>query len=211
MTAATVVKAKIISAKYSAGPNFKASSTTIGASSVTSMVAMVPATNEPMALVPPTISAIGRAMREKLMAAPPTATARPPRAVPASRTSIVVMPGTLCGGCDNFADLSCDRHGCGSTAAGSGAARRSPHVHLFFRRASQNVVSPGANPEAPARLLLVAHYDAARTGLLGITHYLTQGYYALSLALDEPFVPMWGGPRCPVLVVHSAPVCRLPV
>jgi hypothetical protein len=37
---------------------------------------------------------------------------------------------------------------------------------LFFRRASQNVVSPGANPEAPARLLLVAHYDAARTGLV---------------------------------------------
>ncbi len=51
MTAATVVKAKIISAKYSAGPNFKASSTTSGASSVTSMVAMVPATKEPMALV----------------------------------------------------------------------------------------------------------------------------------------------------------------
>jgi hypothetical protein len=35
---------------------------------------------------------------------------------------------------------------------------------LFFRRASQNVVSPGANPDAQARLLLVAHYDAGRTG-----------------------------------------------
>jgi hypothetical protein len=35
---------------------------------------------------------------------------------------------------------------------------------LFFRRGSQNVVSPGARPEAPARLILVAHYDAARTG-----------------------------------------------
>ena len=35
---------------------------------------------------------------------------------------------------------------------------------LFFRRASQNVVSPGSNPDAPARLLLVAHYDAGRTG-----------------------------------------------
>lgn len=35
---------------------------------------------------------------------------------------------------------------------------------LFFRRASQNVVSPGSNPEAPLRLILVAHYDAARTG-----------------------------------------------
>jgi Peptidase family M28 len=35
---------------------------------------------------------------------------------------------------------------------------------LFFRRASQNVVSPGKRPGAPARLLLCAHYDAARTG-----------------------------------------------
>ncbi len=35
---------------------------------------------------------------------------------------------------------------------------------LFFRRASQNVVSPGNRPEAPARILLCAHYDAARTG-----------------------------------------------
>ena len=36
---------------------------------------------------------------------------------------------------------------------------------LFFRRASQNVVSPGSNPSAPARLILCAHYDAAKTGL----------------------------------------------
>jgi hypothetical protein len=38
--------------------------------------------------------------------------------------------------------------------------------HLFFRRASQNVVSPGSNPDAPARLMLVAHYDAGRSGLM---------------------------------------------
>jgi hypothetical protein len=37
---------------------------------------------------------------------------------------------------------------------------------LFFRRASQNVVSPGANSSAPARLVLSAHYDAAKTGLV---------------------------------------------
>ncbi|MGH2980779.1 MAG: M28 family metallopeptidase [Solirubrobacterales bacterium] len=37
---------------------------------------------------------------------------------------------------------------------------------LFFRRASQNVVSPGTNPSAPARLILSAHYDAAKTGLV---------------------------------------------
>jgi hypothetical protein len=37
---------------------------------------------------------------------------------------------------------------------------------LFFRRASQNVYSPGPRPDAPARLILNAHYDAARTGYL---------------------------------------------
>ena len=37
---------------------------------------------------------------------------------------------------------------------------------LFFRRASQNVVSPGGKPDAPGRVLLVAHYDAARTGMI---------------------------------------------
>jgi len=35
---------------------------------------------------------------------------------------------------------------------------------LFFRRASQNVVSPGPRPDAPARVILCAHYDAAQTG-----------------------------------------------
>ena len=37
---------------------------------------------------------------------------------------------------------------------------------LFFRRASQNIVSPGTNPAAPLRLILSAHYDAAKTGLV---------------------------------------------
>ena len=35
---------------------------------------------------------------------------------------------------------------------------------LFFRRASQNVVSPGQRPDAPARLFICAHYDAAAIG-----------------------------------------------
>jgi Peptidase family M28 len=35
---------------------------------------------------------------------------------------------------------------------------------LFFRRASQNVLSRGDRPEAPARVILCAHYDAAQTG-----------------------------------------------
>ena len=37
---------------------------------------------------------------------------------------------------------------------------------LFFRRGSQNVVSPGANPNAPSRVILAAHVDAGRTGLI---------------------------------------------
>jgi hypothetical protein len=37
---------------------------------------------------------------------------------------------------------------------------------LFFRRASQNVVSPGASPDAPARLIIAAHLDAGRTGAI---------------------------------------------
>jgi hypothetical protein len=35
---------------------------------------------------------------------------------------------------------------------------------LFFRRSSQNIVSPGVRADAPARLFLCAHYDAPRTG-----------------------------------------------
>lgn len=35
---------------------------------------------------------------------------------------------------------------------------------LFFRRLSQNVVSPGPNSQAPARVLICAHLDAGRTG-----------------------------------------------
>jgi peptidase M28-like protein len=37
---------------------------------------------------------------------------------------------------------------------------------LMPRRPSQNVTSPGAKPDAPARIVLTAHYDAARSGLL---------------------------------------------
>jgi|SRR5581483_8071232 len=37
---------------------------------------------------------------------------------------------------------------------------------LLFRRISQNVVSTGNRPDAPARLVLMAHYDAARTGYI---------------------------------------------
>lgn len=50
-TALTVVKASSIRQKYSGGPSFTANSATTGANSVTSKVAMVPATKEPIAEV----------------------------------------------------------------------------------------------------------------------------------------------------------------
>jgi Peptidase family M28 len=37
---------------------------------------------------------------------------------------------------------------------------------LFFRRASQNVVSRGENPDASHKLIIAAHLDAARTGTI---------------------------------------------
>ena len=50
-TADRVMKAKTISAKYSAGPNLSATATITGATSVSATVAMLPATKEPIALV----------------------------------------------------------------------------------------------------------------------------------------------------------------
>ena len=46
-----MVNARTMTAKYSAGPNFSAKSTTTGAITVSSSVAIVPATNDPMAAV----------------------------------------------------------------------------------------------------------------------------------------------------------------
>src|SRR5690606_32531431 len=47
----TVVKARIISAKYSAAPNLRATSAIHGAMSVRPIVAIVPATKDPIAAV----------------------------------------------------------------------------------------------------------------------------------------------------------------
>jgi hypothetical protein len=81
---------------------------------------------------------------------------------------------------------------------------------LFFRRASQNVVSPGQKPEAPDRLILVAHYDAARTG------YVFSRGTKLAKRLSErgrlalgPFrIFFWGGivPLLPILGAQMAGV-----
>ena len=37
---------------------------------------------------------------------------------------------------------------------------------VFFRRASQNILSRGPKPDAPGRVILCAHYDVARTGFV---------------------------------------------
>lgn len=49
----------------------------------------------------------------------------------------------------------------------------------------------GARIEA-RQILQGADSQFANNMILGLTTYLSQGYYALSLALDEPFVPTWG-------------------
>ncbi len=67
---------------------------------------------------------------------------------------------------------------------------------LFFRRASQNVVSPGGRPEAPMRMVLVAHLDAGRSGFI-----YGRGARALSRRLSPRLRPLlspwrvyfWGG------------------
>ena len=51
ITAEIVVKARIISEKYSVGPKVKASSAKVGARKVKSTVPIVPATNDPTAAV----------------------------------------------------------------------------------------------------------------------------------------------------------------
>jgi Peptidase family M28 len=80
---------------------------------------------------------------------------------------------------------------------------------LFFRRASQNVVSPGPNPSAPLRLVLVAHYDAGRSGYIfgqrgrRIAQRLSEPARAL---LSPSRVMFWGGlvPLLPILGARMA-------
>ena len=64
---------------------------------------------------------------------------------------------------------------------------------LFFRRASQNVISPPIPPEAPAgapveRVILCAHLDAPRTGA-AYNGWATRSFAALNRALPFPTSP----------------------
>lgn len=74
---------------------------------------------------------------------------------------------------------------------------------LFFRRASQNVVSPGPTPGAPLRLVLVAHYDAGRSG-----YFLGDRGRRLAERLSEPARRLLGPFR---LVFWAGMVPLLPV
>lgn len=68
-----------------------------------------------------------------------------------------------------------------STAEGSGAQVEEP--------------SPSKSIGIPANyenLLVKWLPEKAQVGVLGITYYVTQGYYALYLSQLEPFVPMYG-------------------
>jgi hypothetical protein len=59
---------------------------------------------------------------------------------------------------------------------------------LFFRRASQNVVSPGLSRDAPARVVLCAHYDAARTGAFFRPGTIAR-FMGIARLLPVPFGP----------------------
>lgn len=82
---------------------------------------------------------------------------------------------------------------------------------LLFRRASQNVYSPGPNTAAPLRLVLVAHYDAGRSGWIfgerGVK--LARRLSARTRVLLGPFrIVFWGGfvPLLPILGARMAGV-----
>lgn len=82
---------------------------------------------------------------------------------------------------------------------------------LFFRRASQNIVSPGPNPGAPARVILSAHYDAARTGYVfgPRSHRLAKRLSQRARLLLGPIrLIFWGGiaPLLPILGARMAGV-----
>ena len=58
---------------------------------------------------------------------------------------------------------------------------------LFFRRASQHVISRGSRPDAPARVVICAHLDAARSGAV-----FSPGRARLAARLGNRFP--WLGP-----------------
>ena len=80
---------------------------------------------------------------------------------------------------------------------------------LLFRRASQNVVSPGSTPDAPTRLILTAHYDAAPSGYVfgerGLA-FVRRLPPRLRIQLGPFRLMFWGGmvPLLPILAARMA-------
>ena len=81
---------------------------------------------------------------------------------------------------------------------------------LFFRRASQNVVSNGGRSDAPARLVITAHLDAARTGAVYSPKWMRlfeRVANAVPFALSPSRVLFWSlAYLVPVLGVRAAGV-----
>ena len=81
---------------------------------------------------------------------------------------------------------------------------------LFFRRASQNVVSNGGRSDAPARLVIAAHLDAARTGAVYSPKWMRlfeRLANAVPFALSPSRVLFWSlAYLVPVLGVRAAGV-----
>ncbi len=76
---------------------------------------------------------------------------------------------------------------------------------FFFRRASQAIVSPGSNPDAPMRVVLTAHYDAAKTGFMfgeRTTRAVQRTPKRLRMILGPVRILFWGG-IVPLLVVSG--------
>jgi hypothetical protein len=82
---------------------------------------------------------------------------------------------------------------------------------IFFRRASQNVVSPGPRPEAPVRLVLAAHYDAGRTGYVFGARFrrLAARLSPRARVLLGPFRIMLWGSMVPLLAIVGARMAGL--
>lgn len=80
--------------------------------------------------------------------------------------------------------------------------------NLFFRRASQNVVSPGAKPDAPARLLVVANLDAGRSGAIFDSRNVRRlTWIARHLRIPPTRIPFWSlAALLPVLGLRMAGV-----
>jgi Peptidase family M28 len=79
---------------------------------------------------------------------------------------------------------------------------------LLFRRVSQNVVSPGDRSDAPARLVLMAHYDTARTGYIfsKASNRIRRLPERIRLGLGSFRIFFWAGlaPLLPILGARMA-------